>query len=147
MVCSSLVNQILPVLSLPSNALLFAKFPAADFQFASYIHDHMVLQKEPAGAVIWGYGTPGATVTVTLHQDQEVIMKKVTPVKGKADPILCSAFVFFCHLLDCLRMKASFPAQAIHPSTHPEKLSVYCVLGTEDTKKTKTEPSGLFSRS
>ncbi|KAF6082953.1 sialic acid acetylesterase [Phyllostomus discolor] len=90
---------------------------AADFRFASHIHNHMVLQKEPAGAVIWGYGTPGATVTVTLRQDQEVIMKKVTPVKGKAAPILCSAFVFSCHLLDCLRMKASSPAQAIHPST------------------------------
>lgn len=44
----------------------------------------MVLQKEPAGAVIWGFGTPGATVTVTLRQSQETIMKKVTSVKGKA---------------------------------------------------------------
>ncbi|ELK09798.1 sialate O-acetylesterase [Pteropus alecto] len=52
------------------------------FQFASYIDNYMVLQKEPAGAVIWGYGISGATVTVTLCQDQEIIMKKVTHVKA-----------------------------------------------------------------
>ncbi|XP_070221334.1 sialate O-acetylesterase isoform X7 [Bos mutus] len=55
------------------------------FRFASYIDDYMVLQREPAGAVIWGYGTPRATVTVTLCRDQEPIMKKGTRVKGKTD--------------------------------------------------------------
>ncbi|XP_016059871.1 PREDICTED: sialate O-acetylesterase [Miniopterus natalensis] len=45
----------------------------------------MVLQKAPAGAVIWGYGIPGATVTVTLCQEQETIMKKVTHVKAHSD--------------------------------------------------------------
>ncbi|XP_008519310.2 sialate O-acetylesterase [Equus przewalskii] len=55
------------------------------FRFASYIHDYMVLQKEPAGAVIWGYGVSGATVTVTLWQDQETIMKKVTSVKAHSN--------------------------------------------------------------
>ncbi|XP_076968697.1 sialate O-acetylesterase isoform X2 [Tamandua tetradactyla] len=51
------------------------------FRFASYISDYMVLQKEPAGAVIWGYGLPGATVTVSLCQDQETVMRKGTSVK------------------------------------------------------------------
>ncbi|XP_047283089.1 sialate O-acetylesterase isoform X2 [Homo sapiens] len=55
------------------------------FRFASYINNDMVLQKEPAGAVIWGFGTPGATVTVTLRQGQETIMKKVTSVKAHSD--------------------------------------------------------------
>lgn len=55
----------------------------------------MVLQKEPAGAVIWGYGIFGATVTVTLCQDKETIMEKVTSVKGKAAHPLFS----FCPLL------------------------------------------------
>ncbi|XP_059786127.1 sialate O-acetylesterase [Balaenoptera ricei] len=55
------------------------------FRFASYIDDYMVLQKEPAGAVIWGYGVSGATVTVTLCQDQETIMKKVTSVKAHSN--------------------------------------------------------------
>ncbi|XP_025749248.1 sialate O-acetylesterase isoform X1 [Callorhinus ursinus] len=54
------------------------------FRFASYINNYMVLQKEPAGAVIWGYGISGATVTVTLYQQQEAIMKKVTSVKARS---------------------------------------------------------------
>lgn len=55
------------------------------FRFASYIDNYMVLQKEPSGAVIWGFGTAGATVTVTLCQGQETIMKKVTSVKGPSN--------------------------------------------------------------
>ncbi|NWR62289.1 SIAE acetylesterase, partial [Bucorvus abyssinicus] len=51
--------------------------------FASYYGDHMVLQKEPAGAVVWGYGAPGAVVTVVLTGDGGlVVMKKVTRVEG-----------------------------------------------------------------
>ncbi|KAM7083004.1 sialate O-acetylesterase isoform 1-T1 [Ciconia maguari] len=51
--------------------------------FASYYGDHMVLQKEPAGAVVWGYGEPGAAVTVALSGDGGVIvMKKTARVKG-----------------------------------------------------------------
>ncbi|XP_057623045.1 sialate O-acetylesterase [Chionomys nivalis] len=55
------------------------------FRFASYIDNYMVLQKEPSGAVIWGFGTPGATVTVTLCQGQETIVKKVTSVKAHSN--------------------------------------------------------------
>ncbi|XP_075822448.1 sialate O-acetylesterase isoform X2 [Microtus pennsylvanicus] len=55
------------------------------FRFASYIDNYMVLQKEPSGAVIWGFGTPGATVTVTLCQGQETITKKVTSVKAHSN--------------------------------------------------------------
>ncbi|KFQ69787.1 Sialate O-acetylesterase, partial [Phaethon lepturus] len=51
--------------------------------FASYYGDHMVLQKEPAGAVVWGYGEPGATVTVALSGDSGlIVMKKTVRVKG-----------------------------------------------------------------
>ncbi|KAF1631573.1 Sialate O-acetylesterase, partial [Eudyptes filholi] len=51
--------------------------------FASYYGDHMVLQKEPAGAVVWGYGEPGAAVTVALSGDGGIIiMKKTARVKG-----------------------------------------------------------------
>ncbi|XP_038179617.1 sialate O-acetylesterase [Arvicola amphibius] len=55
------------------------------FRFASYIDNYMVLQKEPSGAVIWGFGIPGATVTVTLCHGQETIMKKVTSVKAHSN--------------------------------------------------------------
>ncbi|NXM01784.1 SIAE acetylesterase, partial [Tyrannus savana] len=51
--------------------------------FASSYGDHMVLQREPAGAVLWGHGEPGAVVTVTLSgAGGLVIMKKTAPVKG-----------------------------------------------------------------
>ncbi|XP_064029248.1 sialate O-acetylesterase isoform X4 [Pogoniulus pusillus] len=51
--------------------------------FASYYGDHMVLQKEPAGAVVWGYGEPGATVTLALSREGGiVVMKKLVTVKG-----------------------------------------------------------------
>ncbi|NXN99928.1 SIAE acetylesterase, partial [Rhinopomastus cyanomelas] len=50
--------------------------------FASYYGDHMVLQKEPAGAVIWGYGELGALVTVALFEDGGLVMKKTVQVKG-----------------------------------------------------------------
>ncbi|NXI51897.1 SIAE acetylesterase, partial [Chloroceryle aenea] len=51
--------------------------------FASYYGDHMVLQKEPAGAVLWGFGEPGTTVTVALSGDSGfIVMKKTAQVKG-----------------------------------------------------------------
>lgn len=109
----------------------------------------MVLQKEPAGAVIWGYGISGATVTVTLCQDQEIIMKKVTHVKGKATHPLFS----FCLLLppaglsqnECLCSSSGY--SSIHPSIHKNYLTIYYVLGTEDAKETKTVSKYLSSRS
>ncbi|XP_068274320.1 sialate O-acetylesterase isoform X2 [Nyctibius grandis] len=51
--------------------------------FASYYGDHMVLQKGPAGAVVWGYGELGAAVTLVLSEDGGfIVMKKTAPVKG-----------------------------------------------------------------
>ncbi|XP_002124590.3 sialate O-acetylesterase-like [Ciona intestinalis] len=40
-----------------------------EFAFASYYQNNMVLQMEPYRAVIWGYGTIGATVNISLIQD------------------------------------------------------------------------------
>lgn len=57
--------------------------PGVMLSFASYYGDHMVLQKAPAGAVVWGYGAPGAAVTVLLTGEGGlVIAKKVTRVEG-----------------------------------------------------------------
>lgn len=41
-------------------------FVAGDLSFASYYRDHMVLQRAPERAVVWGYGPDGAQVTVSL---------------------------------------------------------------------------------
>ncbi|NWX28044.1 SIAE acetylesterase, partial [Notiomystis cincta] len=51
--------------------------------FASYYGDHMVLQKKPSGAVLWGHGAPGAVVTVTLSgAGGLIVMEKTAQVKG-----------------------------------------------------------------
>ncbi|NWV45391.1 SIAE acetylesterase, partial [Daphoenositta chrysoptera] len=51
--------------------------------FASYYGDHMVLQKKPSGAVVWGHGQLGAVVTVTLSgAGGLIVMEKTAQVKG-----------------------------------------------------------------
>ncbi|NXR57542.1 SIAE acetylesterase, partial [Rhadina sibilatrix] len=51
--------------------------------FASYYGDHMVLQKKPSGAVVWGHGELGAVVTVTLSGASGlIIVEKTAQVKG-----------------------------------------------------------------
>ncbi|XP_036393345.1 sialate O-acetylesterase-like isoform X3 [Megalops cyprinoides] len=42
-----------------------------EFRFASYYGDHMVLQKAPEQSVLWGYGSDGAEVIVSLKGEQE----------------------------------------------------------------------------
>lgn len=50
--------------------------PADNFTFASYYGDHMVLQRGPKQAIIWGYGpTPGSNVTVMLSGETPISVK------------------------------------------------------------------------
>ncbi|XP_076591174.1 sialate O-acetylesterase isoform X1 [Chaetodon auriga] len=48
--------------------ILLASFYSCDgnLRFASYYGDHMVLQRSPERAVLWGYGPDGAQVNVSL---------------------------------------------------------------------------------
>jgi len=39
----------------------------------------MVLQKEPHKAIVWGYGTPGATVIIILDEDAYLATVKLGP--------------------------------------------------------------------
>ncbi|KAM9359707.1 sialate O-acetylesterase [Symphorus nematophorus] len=50
--------------------------------FASYYGDHMVLQKSPESAVLWGYGPEGAEVTVSLSGPIKQNSLTVTVTKG-----------------------------------------------------------------
>ncbi|XP_038609330.1 sialate O-acetylesterase [Tachyglossus aculeatus] len=43
------------------------------FRLALALGDHMVLQREPSSAVVWGLGQPGARVTVTLRRGPATI--------------------------------------------------------------------------
>ncbi|XP_029428930.1 sialate O-acetylesterase isoform X2 [Rhinatrema bivittatum] len=62
---------------------LSAFFPTyAEFRLASYFADRMVLQKEPAGAVIWGEGDVGAVVKVIVSQNLNAISKKTVKIEG-----------------------------------------------------------------
>lgn len=45
---------------------MFSLFLDGKFRFASYYGDHMVLQKAPERAVLWGYGPDDSEVTVSL---------------------------------------------------------------------------------
>lgn len=59
--------------------------PGGMLGFASYYGDHMVLQKKPSGAVVWGHGELGAVVTVTLSGASGlIIMEKTAQVKGQS---------------------------------------------------------------
>lgn len=64
------------------------------FSFASYYNDHMVLQRGPKSAVIWGYSPViGGTVLVTMgtKQYQSFVFKSGVPGVGiwrvKLDPV------------------------------------------------------------
>uniref|UniRef100_A0A3Q2DCX3 Sialic acid acetylesterase n=1 Tax=Cyprinodon variegatus TaxID=28743 RepID=A0A3Q2DCX3_CYPVA len=56
------------------------ELPYATLRFASYYGDHMVLQKSPQRAVLWGYGPDGEKVTVYLSGP---ILQKVSSVPVK----------------------------------------------------------------
>nr|XP_060643548.1 sialate O-acetylesterase isoform X2 [Anolis sagrei ordinatus] len=62
--------------------LLFAWSAGAQLRFANYYGDHMVLQKEPSSAIVWGYGTPGADITVIVSQEQNFTMKEIAEVRA-----------------------------------------------------------------
>ncbi|MBN3318043.1 SIAE acetylesterase, partial [Atractosteus spatula] len=53
-----------------------------EFRFASYYGDHMVLQKAPQRAVVWGYGEDAAQVTVTVVGDRGKVSHTVNVDKG-----------------------------------------------------------------
>ncbi|KAK9959120.1 hypothetical protein ABG768_011200 [Culter alburnus] len=57
--------------------------PAAEvFRFSSYYGDHMVLQKAPAKAVVWGFGQTGAEVVVSLSEPHKGSASSALVVNG-----------------------------------------------------------------
>jgi hypothetical protein len=36
-------------------------------RFANYIQDHMVLQRAPQRAIVWGYGDASTLITLTIN--------------------------------------------------------------------------------
>ncbi|KAI4892158.1 hypothetical protein NFI96_026126, partial [Prochilodus magdalenae] len=52
------------------------------FRFASYYGNHMVLQRDPERAVVWGYATDGAEVEISLSGPQSNQVKSTPVVNG-----------------------------------------------------------------
>ena len=52
-------------------------------RFASYYKDHMVLQKSPERAVVWGYGSEGAQVKFTLSGQHQQNISQATVTNGE----------------------------------------------------------------
>ncbi|GAA6089676.1 sialate O-acetylesterase isoform X1 [Tachysurus ichikawai] len=53
-----------------------------ELRFASYYGEHMVLQRAPEKAVVWGYGTTGALVEIYLTGPQNKQVKSVSVFNG-----------------------------------------------------------------
>ena len=53
-----------------------------EFRFANYYADHMVLQRAPKVAIIWGYVPNCDPVEVTFSENG--IQAKITPVSGQS---------------------------------------------------------------
>ncbi|XP_011604824.2 sialate O-acetylesterase [Takifugu rubripes] len=66
--CSSQFSQIVRESRMKLVFILVVCFHISDgkLRFASYYGDHMVLQKSPESAVLWGYGPEGVVITVYL---------------------------------------------------------------------------------
>ncbi|XP_029027864.1 sialate O-acetylesterase [Betta splendens] len=62
--------------------LCFLHDSAGALRFASYYGDHMVLQRSPDRAVLWGYGPEGAQVTVSLLGPSVQKTRPVSVTKG-----------------------------------------------------------------
>ncbi|XP_018554421.1 sialate O-acetylesterase [Lates calcarifer] len=62
--------------------LAFVESCDGNLRFASYFGDHMVLQKSPERAVLWGYGPEGGQVTVSLSGPTQQNTAPVTVTKG-----------------------------------------------------------------
>ena len=56
------------IILLISSICVFTK--AETFRFANHYSDHMVLQRQPHQAVIWGFGEDGAHVEISVKNIQ-----------------------------------------------------------------------------
>ncbi|XP_022616948.1 sialate O-acetylesterase [Seriola dumerili] len=91
--------------------VVFILLPSVDTSgvnlgFASYYGDHMVLQKSPERAVLWGYGPEGAQVTVSLSG----------PIKQKTSPVNVTKGVWRV-TLDPVNAGGPYSVKAATPSS------------------------------
>lgn len=86
--------------------------PVESLSFASYFSDHMVLQKSPESAVLWGYGREGRLVTVSLSGPVHQKTSPATVTGGKRsqaiNPATCRGQTEGAHMAKTnIRVKAT----------------------------------------
>ncbi|CAF1191158.1 unnamed protein product [Adineta ricciae] len=52
------------------------------FRFANYLQDHMVLQRAPQRAIVWGYGDANASVTLKMNDKIYTTMTRKEPTNA-----------------------------------------------------------------
>lgn len=73
--------------SVVSRSLLFFSQGYAVPRFANYIQDHMVLQRAPHRAVVWGFGDAGRLTTLTIAGKTYTTISETTPVNSLGETI------------------------------------------------------------
>lgn len=68
-----------------STAVLLSSIECGKFRFANHYADHMVLQRAPYRAVLWGFGENNTfvSISITYQKQIEVLHTEVKLGKGK----------------------------------------------------------------
>jgi sialate O-acetylesterase len=56
-------------------------------RFANYIQDHMVLQRAPQRAVVWGFGDPSMLTTLTMNDKTYITISQSVPTNAQKESI------------------------------------------------------------
>ena len=67
--------------------ILFFSTAYQALRFANYIQDHMVLQRAPQRAIVWGYGDAGQYTTLEMNGKIYRTMSETKPVNDRAETI------------------------------------------------------------
>jgi hypothetical protein len=51
-------------------------------RFANYIQDHMVLQRAPQRAIVWGFGDPGTLTTLRMNDKIYTTISRSEPANA-----------------------------------------------------------------
>ncbi len=56
-------------------------------RFANYIQEHMVLQRAPQRAIVWGFGDPSTLTTLTMNGKTYTTISRSEPVNAQNESI------------------------------------------------------------
>jgi sialate O-acetylesterase len=56
-------------------------------RFANYIQDHMVLQRAPQRAIVWGFGDPSTLTILTMNDEVYRTVSSAEPANAQNESI------------------------------------------------------------